>query len=74
MFMVMKGLCAHRAKARQEMKERCRSLLSEAFWEHARASRQEAKLACRAFRRAMKHQFLRPDPRKPAGKQEVEIA
>lgn len=74
MFMIMRGLCAHRAAKRQEMKERCQSLFSEAFWEHARASRREAKLACQAFRRAMEHQFLRPDAGKPVGKQEVEIA
>jgi hypothetical protein len=66
MFMIMRGLCAHRAAKRQEMKERCQSLFSEAFW--------EAKLACQAFRRAMEHQFLRPDAGKPVGKQEVEIA
>jgi hypothetical protein len=74
MFMLMRGICARRAAARQEMKERCGHLLPEAFWEHARASRREAKLACQAFRRAMKHQFLRPAAQKPVGKQEVEIA
>jgi hypothetical protein len=74
MFMLMRGLYAHRAEKRQEMKERCRGLLPEAFWEHARASRREAKLACQAFRRAMKHQFIRPEAKKPVGKQEVEIA
>jgi len=56
------------------MKERCRDLLPEAFWEHAQASRREAKLACKAFRRAIKRQFSRPEAKKPAGKQEVPIA
>lgn len=71
MFVIMRGLCPG---ARQEMKERCRDLLPEAFWEHAQASRREAKLACKAFRRAIKRQFSRPEAKKPAGKQEVPIA
>jgi hypothetical protein len=47
------------------MKESLRSLLPEAFWEHARESRREAKLACAAFRRAIKHQFRKTDTKKP---------
>ncbi len=73
MFVCMKGLRAHRAQARQGMKERCRSLLSDTFWEHARASRREAKLACKAFRQAARSQFLGQRIDKPTRKQEVEI-
>jgi len=73
MFVFMKGLRAHRAQARQDMKERCRSLLSDTFWEHARASRREARLACRAFRQAAQSQFLGQHKDKSTRKQEVEI-
>ena len=59
---------AHRAAARKEMKESLRSLLPEAFWEHAQESRREAKLACAAFRRAIKRQFCERDPKKPVNR------
>lgn len=73
MFMLMKGLCAHRAKTRQKIKDRLGNLLTETFWEHARASRREARLACQSFRQATRSQFLGQHVKKPVAKQEVEI-
>jgi hypothetical protein len=66
------GFCARKRAARQEMKEAFRNLLPEAFWEHAKASRREAKLACAAFRRAAKRQFCDTCANKPL-KEEIEI-
>ena len=59
------GYHARKRAARKEMREAFRGLLPEAFWEHARTSRREAKLACAAFRRAAKRQFCEPHTRKP---------
>ena len=66
------GFHARKRAARQEMKEAFRGLLPEAFWEHTRASRREAKLACGAFRRAAKRQFCDTRAKKPL-KNEIEI-
>lgn len=59
------GFHARNGAARKEMKEALRGLLPEGFWEHARTSRREARLACAAFRRAAKRQFCEPRTRKP---------
>jgi len=64
----------HRAAARKEVKSMFSSLLPESFWVHARASRREARLACTAFRRALKKQFTSTTPKKPTGKEKIEIA
>lgn len=65
---------AHRAAAREEAKAMFKSLLPESFWQHARGSRQEARLACTAFRRAIKKQFATKAPIRPARKEKIEIA
>ena len=67
-------LCARRAAARKEIRESLRSALPDTFWEHARASCREAKLAREAVRRAVKGQFRRAYLKKPATSQTIDIA
>jgi hypothetical protein len=66
-------LHACRVEARKKIKESLRDMMSDAFWEHARASRRETKLACRAFRRAVKGQFKRAHTKTPATSQTIDI-
>jgi hypothetical protein len=55
------------------MEEWFRKVLPDSFWEHARASRQEAKLARKAFRRAVKGQFRRTHPKTSVTSQPIDI-
>jgi hypothetical protein len=64
----------HARTAREETRAAVRSLLPESFWQHAEASKREAKLAVKAFRRAFRHQFLRPMRDAAPPKQKIDIA
>ena len=69
----IKGVCARRKRTCEEMEEWFRKVLPDSFWEHARASRQEAKLARKAFRRAIKGQFGRTSPKTSVTSQPIDI-
>jgi hypothetical protein len=64
----------HARAARAETRAAVRSLLPESFWEHAEASRREAKLACDAMRRALRHQFSKSMSERTPKKQKIDIA
>ena len=64
----------HAKAARTETRAAVRSLLPDRFWQHAEASKEEAKLALEAFRRAVRHQFCRPARSSAPHKQKIDIA
>lgn len=64
----------HAQAARAETRAALRSLLPDSFWQHADASRREAKLAADAFRRAIRHQFAKPLRESAPPKQKIDIA
>ncbi len=65
----------HARAARDEARACLESLLPPAFWQHACASRKEARAAAKAFSRAFKRQCChRPGNRRPATKQPINIA
>ena len=64
----------HRSAAREEIKAMFQCLLPEEFWKHARASKEEARLACTTLRRAFKRQLANKTPRRAARKEKIEIA
>ena len=64
----------HAKTARAESRAAVRSLLPKKFWDHAEASKREAKLAAQAFRRAIGRQFCRPMSHGATKKQKIDIA
>jgi hypothetical protein len=64
----------HARAARAETRAAVRSLLPESFWEHAEASKREAKLAFQALRRALRHQFAQSMSERMPKKQKIDIA
>ena len=70
----LKEFRARKAAERKKIKESFRRVLPDAFWEHARESRREAKLACAAFRRAVVGQISHGHAEKRTTKQTIEIA
>ena len=64
----------HARAAREESRQAVRSMLPETFWQHAKESKREAKLAVQAFRRAFRQQFCRPMRDAAPQKQKIDIA
>jgi len=64
----------HARAARDETRAAIRSLLPESFWQHAEASKREAKLAAGALGRALRHQFGKPLRSSAPPKTKIDIA
>ena len=64
----------HWAAACEEARAAGNSLLPEAFWNHARASRREARLALEACRRAIKRRCSCIPLARPSSKRKIDIA
>lgn len=64
----------HWAAARREAEAMLKSLLPQAFWDHACASKREAKAAAGALRRALRRQLSKTPRRASRAKQKIEIA
>lgn len=64
----------HANRSRQEVQAMCKSLFPQAFWDHAHEAKTEAKLAAKAFRRAVRQQVCKKHNRRTPAIQKIEIA
>ncbi len=60
--------------AKERLMTACESVLTERFWEHARASRREATAAFKTAGRLVRRRVGGLAAKEPAGRQKIDIA